>query len=128
MAHDRTHELAVMCDTFRPLFATKAALGLEDLNYPASWQGEHFPRLAKGEALLGGVPRRQKGKRITARFGTLLDAFDNALPPASSVSHTPANVWAPNAPLPEVRSSATHASNGKPPKPRAPKPAKARKS
>jgi len=128
MAHDRTHELAVMCDTFRPLFATKAALGLEDLNYPASWEGEHFPRLAKGEAVLGGVPRKQKGKRITARFGTLLDAFDNALPPASSVSHTPANVWAPNAPLPEVKSSATRPPNGKAPKSRAVKPAKLRKS
>ena len=73
-------------------------------------------------------PRNQKGKRITARFGTLLDAFDNALPPASSVSHTPANVWAPNAPLPEVKSSATRPPNGKAPKSRAVKPAKLRKS
>lgn len=32
-----TDELAVMCDTFRPLFPTKAALGLDDPNYPASW-------------------------------------------------------------------------------------------
>ncbi len=38
-----TSELAVMCDTFRPLFPTKAALALDDPHYPASWQGEHFP-------------------------------------------------------------------------------------
>lgn len=41
-----TEELAVMCDTFRPLFVTKAALELDDPHYPASWQGEHFPKAA----------------------------------------------------------------------------------
>ncbi len=44
----RTEELAVMCDTFRPLYPTKAALELDDPDYPASWQGEHFPGLRKG--------------------------------------------------------------------------------
>ncbi len=39
-----TNELAVMCDTFRPLFPTKAALGMDDPNYPKSWEGEHFPK------------------------------------------------------------------------------------
>ncbi len=43
-----TAELAVMCDTFRPLYPTKAALELDDPKYPASWQGEHFPRAASG--------------------------------------------------------------------------------
>ena len=38
-----TNELAVMCDTFRPLFATKAALEMDDPAYPESWKGEHFP-------------------------------------------------------------------------------------
>ena len=33
----RTEELAVMLDTFRPLKMTKAALALEDENYPFSW-------------------------------------------------------------------------------------------
>ena len=33
-----TNELAVMCDTFRPLFPTKAALDLDDPKYPASWE------------------------------------------------------------------------------------------
>ena len=32
-----TDELAVMVDTFRPLFLTKQAMGLDDVNYPMSW-------------------------------------------------------------------------------------------
>ena len=50
-----TQELAVMCDTFRPLFPTKAALELDDSKYPASWQGEHFPGLSTGKMHLNGV-------------------------------------------------------------------------
>jgi len=38
-----TNELAVMCDTFRPLHPTKPALEIDDPHYPASWEGEHFP-------------------------------------------------------------------------------------
>ena len=38
-----TNELAVMCDTFRPLFPTKAALEMDDSSYPESWKGAHFP-------------------------------------------------------------------------------------
>jgi hypothetical protein len=44
-----------MCDTFRPLFATRAALELDDQKYPASWQGEHFPGLSSGKMHLNGV-------------------------------------------------------------------------
>ncbi len=36
-----TDELAVMCDTFRPLFPTKAALELDDPHYPESWRADH---------------------------------------------------------------------------------------
>ncbi|MBL8745712.1 MAG: homogentisate 1,2-dioxygenase [Phycisphaerae bacterium] len=43
-----TGELAVMCDTFRPLHPTKAALQYDDPKYPKSWQGEHFPKWAAG--------------------------------------------------------------------------------
>nr|MBA3470979.1 homogentisate 1,2-dioxygenase [Herpetosiphonaceae bacterium] len=32
-----TEELAVMVDTFRPLYMTKAALGIEDESYTYSW-------------------------------------------------------------------------------------------
>ncbi|MCA9290180.1 MAG: homogentisate 1,2-dioxygenase [Phycisphaerales bacterium] len=39
-----TDELAVMCDTFRPLFPTQAALDLDDAHYPASW---HDPGLKR---------------------------------------------------------------------------------
>ena len=49
-----TGELAVMCDTFRPLYPTKASLQLDDPKYVESWQGEHFPRLASGEMHLNG--------------------------------------------------------------------------
>jgi homogentisate 1,2-dioxygenase len=48
-----TAELAVMCDTFRPLFPTKAALQLDDEAYTRSWQGEHFPGL-KGKPTPNG--------------------------------------------------------------------------
>ncbi|MBL9149787.1 MAG: homogentisate 1,2-dioxygenase [Phycisphaerae bacterium] len=40
-----TDELAVMCDTFRPLLPTRAAIELDDPHYPESWKGEHFPSL-----------------------------------------------------------------------------------
>lgn len=50
-----TNELAVMCDTFRPLFPTKAALDLDDVNYPKSWEGEHFPGLQSGKIHLNGT-------------------------------------------------------------------------
>jgi len=54
-----TNELAVMCDTFRPLYPTKAALGLDDAAYPASWTGEHFPRTA-GQHSPNGEPKAPK--------------------------------------------------------------------
>ena len=38
-----TDELAVMCDTFRPLFMTAAALDLDDPAYPASWEESVTP-------------------------------------------------------------------------------------
>jgi homogentisate 1,2-dioxygenase len=53
MAHNYTAELAVMVDTFRPLHPTKAALELDDPNYPKSWEGEHFPNAARDSGLNG---------------------------------------------------------------------------
>ena len=38
-----TNELAVMCDTFRPLFPTKLALEIDDPKYPASWAAHKSP-------------------------------------------------------------------------------------
>lgn len=52
-----TGELAVMCDTFRPLFPTRAALEMDDSKYPASWEGEHFPGLSGGQVKLNGAPK-----------------------------------------------------------------------
>jgi homogentisate 1,2-dioxygenase len=50
-----TDELAVMCDTFRPLLVTRAALALDDAEYPESWRTSrtaHVPGVhaANGEA------------------------------------------------------------------------------
>lgn len=55
LAATHTQELAVMCDTFRPLFPTKAAMEMDDTKYPASWQGEHFPGLSTGKMHLNGA-------------------------------------------------------------------------
>jgi len=53
-----TNELAVMCDTFRPLFPTKAALQLDDPHYPASWKDEHFPMTAGQHHVNGEAKKR----------------------------------------------------------------------
>jgi homogentisate 1,2-dioxygenase len=74
-----TQELAVMCDTFRPLFPTKAALQIDDEKYPASWQGEHFPGIASGKIHLNGANGQA--------------AADNKVPVFDHKST--ANVWAP---------------------------------
>jgi homogentisate 1,2-dioxygenase len=55
LAATHTQELAVMCDTFRPLYPTKAALGMDDIKYQESWQGEHFPGLSSGKMHLNGA-------------------------------------------------------------------------
>jgi len=69
-----TTELAVMCDTFRPLHPTKAALDLDDRAYPASWQGEHFPGAKaghEGNGKANGVKHGPDGApvSVTERFG-----------------------------------------------------------
>ncbi|MCA9307173.1 MAG: homogentisate 1,2-dioxygenase [Phycisphaerales bacterium] len=38
-----TNELAVMCDTFRPMYPTKEAIALDDAKYPESWKEGHYP-------------------------------------------------------------------------------------
>lgn len=53
LKEDWTGELAVMVDTFRPLHPTVHALDMDDQNYPASWQGEHFATNAEGAKLNG---------------------------------------------------------------------------
>lgn len=64
-----TNELAVMCDTFRPLFPTRAALGLDDPAYPDSWKGEHFPMSVgqhhpNGEAKTSATARLASGETV----------------------------------------------------------------
>jgi len=106
-----TQELAVMCDTFRPLFPTKAALEMDDQKYPASWQGEHFPGLSGGKMHLNGVtvppasaaafPREVHPVSVIKAdpTGAILPApatngsCNGAVKPATPTST--ANVWAP---------------------------------
>ena len=63
-----TNELAVMCDTFRPLYPTKAALDIDDLNYPKSWEGEHFPA-ALGQPATNGAHANGKANGKAASAG-----------------------------------------------------------
>ena len=46
----KTDELAVMCDTFRPLYPTKAALELDDSKYPMSWEHDGALSVEKSPA------------------------------------------------------------------------------
>lgn len=80
LSADYTAELAVMCDTFRPLHPTRAALELDDAKYPASWQGEHFPGLASGKMLVYGPPNG------TPKSSAGVPVFEH---------RNVANVWAP---------------------------------
>ncbi|MEZ6235063.1 MAG: homogentisate 1,2-dioxygenase domain-containing protein [Phycisphaerales bacterium] len=48
-----TDELAVMCDTFRPLFPTKEAMALDDIAYPESWRADHHAPLEQRNGVNG---------------------------------------------------------------------------
>jgi len=67
-----TDELAVMCDTFRPLFPTKAAMDLDDPSYPESWKDGHYPLEKDGQHTPEGFPLNgtaeggsSSGKRVS---------------------------------------------------------------
>lgn len=63
-----TDELAVMCDTFRPLFPTKAALALDDEAYPKSWHHAGAPEVkANGAPKPNGSARRSTPAEDAAR-------------------------------------------------------------
>ena len=84
-----TSELAVMCVTFRPLFPTKAAIELDDANYPKSWQGEHFPGLASGKIHVNG----EAALPTNGAAAHPLPASTNRV--TVHEHKTVANVWAP---------------------------------
>jgi homogentisate 1,2-dioxygenase len=76
-----TNELAVMCDTFRPLMATRAAVELDEPLYPASWEDGAMtasskvraPRAAKPASDAKAAKPAAKGKtarRAPARAGS----------------------------------------------------------
>ena len=57
-----TNELAVMCDTFRPMFPTRAALDLDDPAYPESWRADHHaPLESRNGAAEAGAPKAPIG-------------------------------------------------------------------
>lgn len=107
-----TAELAVMCDTFRPLFPTKAAVQMDDTKYPESWQGEHFPGLSSGKMHLNGVTvpptsasafpnevhpvpviKAVVADTVLPAPGTSMNTGNGTVKPATGTST--ANVWAP---------------------------------
>ncbi len=61
----QTDELAIMCDTFRPLFPTKAALGLDDRAYPISWQDGALTATASAHVSNGKVTAKSSGSVST---------------------------------------------------------------
>jgi len=114
LAATHTQELAVMCDTFRPLFPTKAAMDLDDTKYPASWQGEHFPGLASGKMHLNGttvpaasaaafpkevhpvaVIKADVAQTVIPAPGTNASANGHANGASGKSAAGTANVWAP---------------------------------
>lgn len=103
-----TQELAVMCDTFRPLLATKAAIEMDDTKYPKSWEGEHFPGLSTGKMHLNGVTVAPSSaaafpKEVNPVAIIKADPTGQILPAptGSTKAHPPlqpgqtANVWGP---------------------------------
>ncbi|MEN0021299.1 MAG: homogentisate 1,2-dioxygenase domain-containing protein [Planctomycetota bacterium] len=59
-----TDELAVMCDTFRPMYPTKAAVEIDDESYPESWRADHHAPLENGTAQNGTNGTGLAGGRI----------------------------------------------------------------
>jgi hypothetical protein len=44
------------------MFPTKAAMAFDDLAYPKSWEGEHFP-VSLGQHDTSGAPKKAKGAK-----------------------------------------------------------------
>ena len=65
-----TNELAVMCDTFAPLYPTKAALAYDDLAYPQSWESGWEPGDAatSGHAATTGHAKPARGAKAGGRL------------------------------------------------------------
>jgi homogentisate 1,2-dioxygenase len=67
-----TNELAVMCDTFRPMFPTKAALDMDDPKYPESWLDAEAPQgtpepgasASNGQPPPAKAPAAEQGPRV----------------------------------------------------------------
>ena len=85
-----TNELAVMCDTFAPLYPTKAALDFDDLEYPRSWEkGWDAEEPAPSAAAKKGktTARASKSSKASAKTTAMTSA------PKKSAKSNAANTW-----------------------------------
>jgi len=83
-----TNELAVMCDTFAPLYPTKAALDLDDLNYPRSWEHGWEAGDAPATAAAQTAPAGKEGAKKSAAKPKAANAKKSAAPKGKE-----ANTW-----------------------------------
>ncbi len=91
-----TNELAVMCDTFAPLFPTQAALDLDDLAYPQSWEEEPEAALARLRAAATAAPAAPAAKsnaRVATKKQPTKKKSAASKAKSSSTRAASANTW-----------------------------------
>lgn len=93
-----TNELAVMCDTFRPLFPTKAAIDIDDLAYPMSWESAPAPVTTNGVHANG--TSHGKGK-AGAKAGKAKKTVEAKSPPIGTSAKSGKSAKAAKSPAPK---------------------------
>ncbi len=84
-----TNELAVMCDTFAPLYPTQAALGLDDLSYPRSWEsGWDSSDAAPAPADAKKIGAKKIGAKTGAKTGAVVKKSASTKSPAKKSANT----------------------------------------
>ena len=96
-----------MCDTFAPLYPTKAALAYDDLNYPKSWETGWTPEeraataatngTANGNGHANGNGAAKKSAKTAKKGGRVtVEAKSKAKPAAGAAAASrgkSANTW-----------------------------------
>ncbi len=85
-----TNELAVMCDTFAPLYPTQAALRLDDLSYPRSWESGWD---SSDAAPAPADAKKTGAKKIGAKTGAKTGAAVKKAASTKSPAKKSANTW-----------------------------------
>jgi homogentisate 1,2-dioxygenase len=97
-----TNELAVMCDTFAPLYPTKAALAFDDLNYPQSWVSGWTPEESTApaetngkskKAASGGKSSKKPSRVVEAKTSATSGAASRKKTSSRAVGAKNANTW-----------------------------------